>query len=66
MITQIGARSNAPQQNDSAEVDDFMHLIGDALGMNGTTQTLKHVDSYDSELADLAPLQAVDPQPAPP
>ena len=49
MITQIGARErlNAPQQNDPTEVDDFMHLIGDALGMNGTTQGLKHVDSYD-------------------
>lgn len=69
MITQIGARdrSNALQPNEPAEVDDFMHLIGDALGMNdGTSQGLAHVDSYESELADLAPLQAVHQHAAPP
>jgi hypothetical protein len=69
MITQIGARDrlDAPQNEPAEVVDDFMHLIGDALGMNGTTtQGLTHVDSYDSELADLAPLQAVDDSAAPP
>eukprot|EP00966_Prymnesium_polylepis_P123907 2865264-Prymnesium_polylepis.2 len=64
MIAQIGARehSNTPQQHEAGEVDDFFHLIGDALGMNQTQpgQGMAHADSYDSELADLAPLQAVE------
>ena len=40
MVAQIGARerSNTQQQKEPGEVDDFMHLIGDALGMNQTTQ----------------------------
>eukprot|EP00966_Prymnesium_polylepis_P221690 5128766-Prymnesium_polylepis.1 len=68
MISQISARDRSftppSQPNDSAEVDEFMHLIGDALGMNDAPQQgLTHVESYDSELADLAPLQAVDDHP---
>eukprot|EP00966_Prymnesium_polylepis_P230343 5329547-Prymnesium_polylepis.1 len=64
-MTQMVARSNGPHQSDPSDVDDFMLLIGDALGMNETTQDSDRADSYEPELADMAPLQAEEQTAAP-
>jgi hypothetical protein len=57
MMEQVASRNqtaNAPQPSDPEEADDFMNLIGNALGMNQpTTEGHLHVDSHEPKLASL-------------
>eukprot|EP00966_Prymnesium_polylepis_P124027 2868008-Prymnesium_polylepis.1 len=55
-MEQVASRNqtaNAPQPSDPEEADDFMNLIGNALGMNQPTEGHLHVDSHEPKLASL-------------